>query len=147
MKRFSGGALYCTKFSNFSTKSRAEMSYHIAKKHSKATARFGYKCKVCDKDIHSFYNLQEHKRKEHGAQRGSGVQNIDVAHVIGDVDDNSLKEVYNIAMDTLDPKNLLEKLDVVFDISHCAAKLNVAFDFVLKKLRREELLVLLCSRK
>ena len=57
-------------------------------------------------------------------QRGSGHQSVDVAQLMGDVDDNSLKEeletskhflvdsemgnrrhrVYNFAMDTLDPK-------------------------------------------
>ena len=40
--------------------------------------------------------------------------------------------VYNFAMDTLDPKYLLEKLDVVFDNLKCAAKLNVAFGFLVK---------------
>ena len=106
------------------------MNYDIAKKHSSATARVVYKRKKCNNDFHSFYNLWEHKRKELGAQRGSGTQNIDVAHVMGDIDDNSLKEkletckhfsvdseiengrhrVYNVAIDTLYPKYLLEKL-------------------------------------
>ena len=35
-------------------------------------------------------------------------------------------------MVTLDPKFLLEKLDVVIDSLKCAAKLNVAFSFVLR---------------
>ena len=71
---------------------------------------------------------------------------------MGDVDENSLKEklesckhflvdsgignernrVYNIAMDTLDPKFLLGKLNFLFDSLKCAAKLSVAFGFVLK---------------
>ena len=97
--------------------------------------------------------MREYKRKEHEAQRGSRAQNDDVAHVIGDVDEASLKgemetckhflvdtemengrhRVYNFAMDTLDPKHLLAKLDAVFDGLKCAAKLNVAFGFVLGK--------------
>ena len=40
--------------------------------------------------------------------------------------------ISNFAIDTLDPKNLIEKLDVVFDSLKCAAKLNVAFNFVLR---------------
>ena len=72
---------------------------------------------------------------------------------MGDVDDKSLKEeskkfkhflvdsemangrhrFYKFAMDTLDPKYLLEKLDVVFDSLTCAAKLNVALGLVLRK--------------
>ena len=35
-------------------------------------------------------------------------------------------------MDTLVPKYLLEKLDVVLDSLKCTAKLNVAFGFVLR---------------
>ena len=35
-------------------------------------------------------------------------------------------------MDTLDTKCLFETLDVAFDSLKCAAKLNVAFDFVIK---------------
>ena len=38
-------------------------------------------------------------------------------------------------MDTLEPKELLEILGVVFDSLKCAAKLNVAFGFVLKDLK------------
>ena len=41
-------------------------------------------------------------------------------------------KVYNFAMDTLDPKVSLQKLDIKFDSLKCAAKLNVAFGFVLK---------------
>ena len=35
-------------------------------------------------------------------------------------------------METLNPKQLLEKINVVFDRLKCAAKLNIAFEFVLK---------------
>ena len=130
------------------------MIYDIAKKHSNATARVVHKCKLCDKDFHSFYILREHKRKEHGAQSGSGAESVDVAQLMGYVDDNCLKEelgtckhflldsemedgrhrVSNFAIDTLDPKYLLGKLDVVFDSLKCAAELNVAFGFVPKNL-------------
>ena len=40
--------------------------------------------------------------------------------------------VCNFAIDTRDPKNLFEKLNVVFNTLKCAAKLNVALDIVLK---------------
>ena len=46
--------------------------------------------------------------------------------------ENGRHRVYNFAVDTLDRKYLLEKLDVVFDSLKCAAKLIVAFGFVLK---------------
>ena len=151
-KRCSVGSFICSSRTNFSTKSRAEMNFKIAQKHSKATAMFIHNCTKYDKDFHSFHNLRERKRNEHVARRGSKAQKVDVAQVMGDVDGNSLKEnleackhflvdsemvngrhrVYNFAMDTLYPKNLLEKLDVVFDSLKCAATLNVAFGFVLK---------------
>ena len=71
---------------------------------------------------------------------------------MGDVDDNSLEEeleewkhllvdsemeigrhsVYNFATDTLEPKHMWEKLDIVFDSLKCAAKLKIAVSFVLK---------------
>ena len=124
------------------------MNYQSAKKHSEAIARVVHKCKVCDKDFHSFYLLREHQRKEHGAQRGSDAYNVDVTQLMADVDDNSLKQeletcqhvlvdnemengrhrVY-FAMDTLDPKYLLEKLDVVVDSLNCAARLKVELSF------------------
>ena len=46
--------------------------------------------------------------------------------------ENGRHKVYNVAMDTLDTENLLEKLDVVFDGLKSAAKLNKAFSFVHK---------------
>ena len=62
------------------------------KKLSKATARVVHKLRICDKDFHSLYLLREHKRKEHGAVRGSGAQNVDATQLMGDVDGNSLKK-------------------------------------------------------
>ena len=145
-KRCSVGSHTFSSCTNFSTKSRVEKIYHIAKKH------IVHKCNLSDKDFHSFYNLREHKWKEIGAQRSSGARTVDVAHVMGDVDDKGLKEelktfkhflvdsemenglqkVYNSAMDTLDPKYQLDKLDFVFHSLKYAAKLNVAFGFKLK---------------
>ena len=99
--------------------------------------------------------MREHKQREHESPRCSGDQSDDVAQLMGDVDDNSLKEeletckhllvdieiengrqrVYNFAMVTLDLKYLLKMLDVVFGSLKCAAKPNVAFGFVLKNVR------------
>ena len=97
-------------------------------------------------------------RKEHGAQRGSGAKSVVVAKLMGDVDDKRLNEelqtckhfwwtqietgrhrVYNFAMQTLEPKYLLEKLEVVFYSLKCAAKLNKPFNFELKNKKKREL--------
>ena len=72
--------------------SRADLNYHIARKRSRATTRAAFICKVCDKTFCSFYLLREHKRKELGAESGSGAQNFDVTQLMGDIDDNGLRE-------------------------------------------------------
>ena len=68
------------------------MKCHLAKKHSKATARVICKCKKSDKNFYSFHFLQEHKLKEYGAHRGSRARKFDMTQLVGDSDDNSLKE-------------------------------------------------------
>ena len=128
------------------------MNYKITENHSKATARVVHKCKTCDKNIQSFCNSRQHQLKEHGAQRGSIAQSVDVAQLMKNVAANSLKgelqtgkrflvdselengrhRVYNFATDTLDPKCLLENLDVMFDSLKCTARLNLAFGCVAK---------------
>ena len=68
------------------------MNYHIAKKHSEATARVVHKCKIWDKKIHSFYKLQQHRRNEQAAQRDSGSKNVHVAQVMRNVYVNNSNE-------------------------------------------------------
>ena len=51
--------------------------------------------------------------------------------------ENETHRVNNFVLSTVDPKNLLEKLDVDFDSFKCAAKLNVAIEFVLKNVKDE----------
>ena len=139
-KNSSAIRLYCTQCPNFSTKSRAKMNYQISKKQYIATAKVVHRCKICDKSFHSFHLLRELKPKKRGAHRSSGAVKVNNAHVMGDIDDKSLKDfletckhflvdseienerrrVYISAMNTMDPKRLLEKL-VVFDSLKCGA--------------------------
>ena len=46
------------------------------------------------------------------------------------------RTVFKNAMDTLDPKFLLEKLNVVIESLKCAAQLEVAFGFVVKNVQK-----------
>ena len=128
------------------------MKNRIAKKQSKVSAMVFLKCKICDKEFHSFFLMREPKGKEHGAQRGSRAHSVDALQLMGDVDDKSLKQeletsyhvlvdsemlngrhrVYNFCRGYSGQKYLQEKLDVVFYILKCASKLNVAFGFVLR---------------
>ena len=150
--RCSGGTLYCPKCPNFFTKLRDDLTYHIAKKHSVPRPSITYKSKLCHADFPGFYAFRQHENTQHGTQIGFGANNIDVEDLVGDVDDQSLTEelescihfltdtemengrhrVFNFAMSSFDMSLLNDKLDYVFKELKCAAKVNLAFGFVLK---------------
>ena len=152
--RCSGGALYCPKCPNFSTKSREDLNYHIAKKHTVPRPSITYKLKLCHAEFTGFYALRQHKNTQHGTQIGLGANNIDMEDIVGDVDDQKFREqlesckhfltdtemengrhrVFNFAMSSFDISLLNDKLDYVFKEVKCAAKVNLAFRFVLKKI-------------
>ena len=152
--RCSGGTLYCTQCSNFFTKSRDDLNYHIAKQHSAAGPSKTYKCKLCHAEFPGFYALRQHKNIQHGKQIGFGASNIDLVDIVGDVDDESLREelqscrhflvdseiqkgrhcVINFAVNDLTAQVIEEKLDLVLDQLKCVAKLNLALGFILKNI-------------
>ena len=145
----SGGTLYCANCPNFSTKSRDDLNYHIAKKHATPRAKNTHKCKICFKEFSGFYALRQHKTNEQGLQMK--LAEFDVSNLLED-DDADLKEelqacqhflidselekgrhrVFNFAMSTFDNSLIKKKLDLVFKGLECAAKVNLAFGFVLK---------------
>ena len=153
-KRCSSGRLYCPKCLNFFTKSRDDLNYHIAKKHIVPRPSKTYKCKLCHAEFPGFYALRQHKNSQHGTQIGFGASNIDVEDIVGDVEDQSLREelesckhflsdtemekgrhrVFNFAMSSFDISLLNDKLDYVFKELKCAAKVDIAFGFVLKNI-------------
>ena len=85
---------------------------------------------------------------------GFGAGNFDVEDIVGDVDDQSLREelesckhflthtemenerhrVFNFAMSSFDMSLLNDKLDYVIKKLKCAAKVNLAFGVVLKNI-------------
>ena len=111
-----------------------------------------YKCKLFHAEFTGFYALRQHKNTQHGTQIGFGANNIDVEDLVGDVEDQSLREelesckhfltdtemengrhrFFNFAMSSFDMSLLDDKLDYVFKGLKCAAKVNLAFGFVLK---------------
>ena len=153
-KRCSAGTLYCTQCSNFSTKSREDLSYHIAKQHSSSGLSMTYKCELCHAEFPGFYALRQHKNTQHGTQIGFGASNFDVEDIVGDVDDQSLREelqscrhflvdsetqkgrhrVFNFAVNNLRAHVIEEKLDRVLDNLKCVPKLNLALVFILKNI-------------
>ena len=153
-KSCSAGTLRCSQCPNFSTKLQNDLNYHIAKKHSVPKPDITFKCKLCYAEFPGFYALRQHRNTQHGSQVGFGASNIDVEDIVGDVDDQSLREelesckhfltdtelengrhrVFNFAMSSFDMSLLNDKLDYVFKELKCAAKVNLAFGFVLKNI-------------
>ena len=146
--------MYCSKCPNFSTKSTADLNYHIAKKHSAAGPSKTYKCKLCYAEFPGFHALRQHRNTQHGTQIGFGASNIDVEEIVGDVDDQSLREelqscrqflvdseiqkgrhsVFNFVVNNLTAQVVEEKLDQVLDKLKCVARLNLALGFFLKNI-------------
>ena len=91
-KRCSARTLYSMQCPNFSTLSQDDLNYHNAKKHSVPRLSITYKCKLCHAEIPGFYALRQHKNTQHDTQIGFGASNIDVEDIVGDVDDQSLRE-------------------------------------------------------
>ena len=91
-KIFSAGTLYCTQFPNFSTFSQDDINYHVAKQHSVAGPSKTFKCKLCHAEFPGFHALRQHKNTQHRTQIGFGASNIDVEDIVGDVDNQSLRE-------------------------------------------------------
>ena len=153
-KRCSAGTLYCTYCPNFSTISQDDLNYHIVTQHSAAGPSKTYKCNLCHREFPGFYALRQYKNTQHGKQIGFGASNIDVEDIMGDVDDQSLREelqscrhflvdselqkgrhsVSNFAVNNLTAQFVEEKLDRVLDKLKCVAKLNLALGFILKNI-------------
>ena len=131
------------------------MNYHIAKKHSAPKPEVTFKCKLCHQEFPGFYALRQHGNTQHGMQIGSGTRDVVVEHIVGDVDDHSLRkelrsfqhfvvdseperarhEVFNYAVEALNETVVNEKFDHFFNKLKCAAKVNLAFGFILKNIK------------
>ena len=153
-KSCSIGILHCTQCPNFSTLSQDDLNYHVAKKHSAAGPSIIYKCKLFRAEFTGFYVLRQHKNTQHGTQIGFGASNINVEDIVGEVDDQSLREelqscrhfvvdseiqkgrhsVFNFAVNNLTAQVVEEKLDRLLDKLKCVAELNLALGFILKNI-------------
>ena len=81
-KSCSAGTLYCTQCPNFFKKSRDDLNYHSAKKHSVPRPSITYKCKLCHAEFTGFFAFAQHKNTQHGTQIGFGASNIDVEDIM-----------------------------------------------------------------
>ena len=152
--RCSGGTLRCPKCPNFSTTSKNDLYYHIAKKHSAAGPKNSHTCKECHDEFLGFYASRQHKKSQHGKPVGFGASNIDVENTVGDVGDQSSREelqscrhflydseihkgrqsVFIFVVNNPNAQVIEEKLDRVLDKLKCVAKLNLALGFILKNI-------------
>ena len=144
------GTLFCTQCPNFFTKFQNDLNYHIAKNHSTPKPDITFKCKLCYQEFLGFYALRQLRITQHGMQVGSGTRDVDLEHIVGDVEDHRLREelrswqhflvdselererhkVFNYAVETLNETIVNEKLDLFFNSLNCAAKVNLAFCFI-----------------
>ena len=153
-KSCSAGILYCSQCPNFSTLSPDDLNYHIAKQHSAAGPSKTYKCKLCHAGFPGFFALRQNKNTQHGTQIGFGGSNFDVEDIVGDFDDQSLREelqsckhflvdseiqkgrhsVFNFAVNNLRAQVIEKKLDRVLGKLNCVAKLILTLGFNLKNI-------------
>ena len=150
-KRCSAGTVFCSHCPNYSTKSQNDLNYHIAKKHGAPKPAVAHICMICKDKFTGFYALRQHKSKVHGR---SFKTSTDSSSLLNNVDDDNLKEelracqnflvdsefergrhkVFNYAVETLNMDIVNDKLDHFFNNLKCAAKVNLAFGFILKNL-------------
>ena len=153
-KSCSAGTLYCTQCPNFSTKFQNDLIYHIAKKDSAPKLDVTLKSKLCYQEFPGFYALRQHRSTQHGMQIGSRTSDVNVEHIVGDVEDHILRKelrscqhflvdselerarhkVFNYAVETLNETIMNEKLDLFFKILKCVAKVNMVFGLILKNI-------------
>ena len=140
--------------SQYLHKSQKDLNYHIAKKHSAPKPDVTFKCKLCFQEFPGFYAIRQHRNTQHGMQIGSGTRDVDVGHIVGDVEDHRLREelrscqhfsldselksarhkMFNYEVETLNETIVNEKLDHFFNNLKFAAKVNLAFGFILKNI-------------
>ena len=134
------------------------MNYNMDKKHAPSSSKQSTVCPSCEQEFPSYYSLQQHRRKEHGAKQRKPSETVaDLNKIVEEEgeDGEKLKEelsacqqllvdtemengrpkTFNFQMSKLDTKIINEKLDEVFNTLDSAAKINIALDFVLQNLK------------
>ena len=90
-KSFSAGILDCSQCPNFSANSQNLMNYYFAKKHSAPKPDVTFKFKLSYQELPAFYALLQHRNTQHCMQIGSGTTDVDVGHLVEDVEDLRLR--------------------------------------------------------
>ena len=157
MSSCSGGTWFCPKWPKFPAKSRDDLNYHFAKKHSVPRPSITYNCKLCHAEFRGFYALRQHKNTQHGTQIGFAASKSDVEDKVWEGDDQSLREelesckqfltdtemehgrrrVFNFVMSSFDMSLPNDELDYVLKELKYAAKVSLHLDSFWRTLRME----------
>ena len=150
--------MYCSNCPNLSTKSRDDLNYHIAKKHSAAGPKNNHTCKECSIEFSSFYSLRHHKKRLRTAESTSSGEKADMHSLADAGDDKSLEEelqscrlflvdseirkrrhsVFNFVVNKLASQVIQGKLDRVQNKLKCASKPNSALGFILNNIEERK---------
>ena len=137
------------------------MNYHIAKKHAQPSSKQSTVCPSCEQEFPSYYSLQQHRSKEHGAKQRKPSDTVaDLKKVVEEEEEdgeklkeelsarqqflvdtemeNARHKVFNFQMSELDTKIINEELEEVFNKLNSAAKINIALAFVLRNIETRE---------
>ena len=91
-KSCSTATLYCTHCPYFFTKSQNGLKYNIAKKHRAPKPEITIKGTLCSQEFPRFYALRQHRNTQRGVQIESRTKDVDVEHIVRDVEDHKLRE-------------------------------------------------------
>ena len=159
-KSCAGGVISCPE-RNFCIYNQQEMNYHAAKKHAQSISKQSTVCFSCEQEFPSYYSLQWHRIKEHGAKQRKPSDTVGdlnkiqeeegddgeklkeelsaCQHFLVDTEmENGRHKVFNFQMSKLDTKIINEKLEEVFNKLDCATKINIALRFVLRNVETGE---------
>ena len=88
----SGRAMYCPKCPKLFTKSRDDLNYQVAKKHSAEGPKNNRMFKKCCIEFPSFHSLIYHKQRYHTAETTSSGDKIEKQSLVDAGDDKRLEE-------------------------------------------------------
>ena len=137
---------------NFFCKTQSETNHRLTTKHVVSVLETKTNCLICEKDFPSFYSLQRHKKSEHGKLSRNPDLTVDLELIMGDyLDRKLLKEltdcqhflvnyefvgsrlhVFKFPSTNGTPSFLKDKWQHLFEILHCATKVNLALRVVLR---------------
>ena len=154
------GVISCPNCKYF-TYNQQEKNNCMAKKYAQPSSKHSTVCPSYEQEFPSYYSLQQHRRKEYGAnQRKPSDTVADLNKIVEEEEEDGekLKEelsacqhflvdtemkngrhkVFNFQMSKLDTKKINEKPEEIFNKLDSAAKINVALEFILRNFETGE---------